>query len=50
MVGTGGLLYALLQVAQAQFLPFGKTGDTLVSPIAGSRTVSPTVRILYLLI
>ena len=49
MVGTGGLLYASLQVAQAQFLPFGKTGDTPVSPIAGSQTVISTVRMVILL-
>ena len=47
MAGTGGLLYASLQVAQTQFLPFGKTGDTPVSPIAGSQTVFSMVRILH---
>ena len=47
MAGTGGLLYASLQIAQAQFLPFGKTGDTPVSPIASSQTVFSTVRILH---
>ena len=47
MVGTGGLLYASLQVAQAQFLPFGKTGNTPISPIANSQTVFSTVRILH---
>lgn len=47
MAGTGGLLYASLQVAQAQFLPFGKTGNTPISPIANSQTVFSTVRILH---
>ena len=47
MAGTGGLLHASLQVAQAQFLPFGKTGNTPISPIANSQTVFSTVRILH---